>query len=389
MLAKRIEKVSPSTTLAISAKAKALKNQGLNVISFTAGEPDFDTPSHIKEAAIKSIKEGFTKYTPTTGIMDLKLAIHEKFKIDNNLEYEPSQIVVSCGAKHSLYNIFQVICQEADEVIIPSPYWISYLEMVKLSGAKPVILETSPENDYKVKISTLKKSVNKRTKAFILNSPSNPTGTVYSHNELKGLAEFFLEHDIFVISDEIYERLIYDGLTHISIASLNKDIFSKTIVVNGPSKTYAMTGWRIGYLGARGDIADAIGRLQDHSTSNPTSISQIAALSAIKGEQGCVSEMVSEFKKRRDVMMDMLEGIEGLRFFKPSGAFYIFCDISRFSLSSEDFANHLLQEALVACIPGNGFGFDTHIRLSFAISLEEIKEGINRISRWVRQLQKK
>ncbi len=388
-LTKRIENVGPSTTLAITAKARALREEGLDVISFAAGEPDFDTPYHIKEAAIGAIKNGFTKYTPTTGIKELKLAICNKFKQDNNLEYSPSQIVVSCGAKHSLYNVLQVICEEGDEVLIPSPYWISYVEMARLAGAKPVIVETSHENDFKVDYKLLKQAVNKKTKVFILNSPSNPTGTVYRLDELKELCDFLLERKILVVSDEIYEKLIYDGQTHISIASLNKDIFRQAIVVNGPSKTYAMTGWRIGYLGASEPIAEAIGRLQDHSTSNPASISQMAAVAAINQEQGCVKEMVTEFSRRRGIMIEGLEAIKGIRFFKPSGAFYVFCDISDFGLSSNDFANRLLQEEYVACIPGKGFGFDSHIRLSFAVSAEQIEEGIKRISRWVRQLRKR
>jgi aspartate aminotransferase len=386
---KRIVNVGPSTTLAITAKAKSLKGQGFDVVNFGAGEPDFDTPLHIKEAAIKAVREGFTKYTPTTGIKDLKSAICESFKLDYNLAYEPSQIVVSCGAKHSLYNIFQVICNAGDEVIVPSPYWVSYIEMVKLAGAKPIIIETSTHNDFKVNCSLFKKAVNKRTKAFILNSPSNPTGSVYNIKELEELADFLLTHNIFTISDEIYGKLIYDDARHISIASLNKEIFRQTIVVNGPSKTYAMTGWRIGYLGTSDDIASAIGRLQDHSTSNPTSISQIAAVAAIKGDQSCVLEMVSEFKRRRDLMISGLEKIDGIHFFKPRGAFYIFCDVSDLGLSSEEFASRLLEEEYVACVPGKGFGLDTHVRFSFAISQPEIEKGINRIAKWVRQLRKK
>lgn len=388
-LTRRIEIVGPSTTLAITAKARALREEGLDVISFAAGEPDFDTPTHIKEAAIKAIKNGFTKYTPTTGIKELKLAICKKFKEDNNLEYSPSQIVVSCGAKHSLYNVLQVICEEGDEVLIPSPYWISYVEMVRLAGAKPVIVETSCENDFKVDYKLLKQAINKRTRVFVLNSPSNPTGTVYRLDELKKLCDFLLERKIIIISDEIYEKLIYDNERHISIASLNNDIIKQTIVVNGPSKTYAMTGWRIGYLGASEPIAEGVGKLQDHSTSNPSSISQMATLAAISQEQTCVKEMVREFSRRRDLIIEGLKEIKGIRFFKPRGAFYVFCDISDFGISSEDFANRLLQEEYVACIPGKGFGFDSHIRLSFAVSAEQIQEGIKRISRWVRQLRRR
>ncbi len=386
---KRIADVGPSTTLAITAKAKSLKGQGFDVVNFGAGEPDFDTPLHIKEAAIKAVREGFTKYTPTTGINDLKTAICESFKLDYNLDYEPSQIVVSCGAKHSLYNILQVICNSEDEVIIPSPYWISYVEMVKLASARPVIVETSLNNDFKLDCSSLKKAVNKRTKALILNSPSNPAGSVYSVKDLEELADFLVTRNVFIISDEIYGKLIYDDTRHVSIASLNEEVFKQTVVVNGPSKTYAMTGWRIGYLGASNDIASAIGRLQDHSTSNPTSISQIATVAAIKGDQGCVLEMVSEFKRRRDLMISGLENIDGIRFFKPRGAFYIFCDISSLGLSSEEFVNRLLEEEYVACVPGKGFGLDTHIRLSFAVSQTEIEKGINRIAKWVKRLRKK
>jgi len=386
MLSKRIEQVKPSATLAITSKAKALKQQGVNIISFGAGEPDFDTPTHIKEAAIKAAKDGFTKYTPAAGTKELKDAVCKKFKSDNNLTYEASQIVISCGAKHSLYNVFQVMFNEGDEIILPAPYWVSYFEMANLCGAHAVAVPTTQDSEYKVTGKLLRKALTKKTKAILLNSPSNPSGTVYTKEELEIISKFALENNLYVISDEIYEKLLYDGLKHESIASLNKDIFEKTVVINGPSKSYSMTGWRIGYLAATKEIAGAVGRLQSHSTSNPTSISQVATLAAIEGDQSCVSMMVAEFEKRRNLIIEELGKIDGISFFKPRGAFYVFCDISKLGLSAAEFADKLLNDVNVACIPGEAFGFSTHIRLSFAISPDDIIEGIGRISKWVKEL---
>ena len=386
-ISRRIEKVKESPTLAITAKAKEMKQKGDDVVSFGAGEPDFDTPPHIKSAAIKAIEGGFTKYTASSGIPELKKAICEKFRDDNGLAYESSQIVVSCGAKHSLYNIFQVICDEGDEVIIPSPYWVSYTEMVKLAGGVPVILDTKQADGFKVKPDALKKAVTKKTAAFILNSPSNPTGCIYNRSDLESIADILINNKITVISDEIYEKLIYDGEKHISFASLSKEAYGLTFVVNGVSKAYSMTGWRIGYLAApTKELSAAIGRLQDHSTSNPVSFAQKAALEALKGDQKCVEQMVAEFKKRRDYMVERINSMKNISCVKPKGAFYLFCDISRTKMGSFDFSKNLLEEAKVAVIPGEPFGWDTHIRLSFATGMDEIKKGLDRLDNWLKAL---
>lgn len=386
-IAKRVQEVKESPTLAITAKAKEMKQRGEDVVSFGAGEPDFDTPSHIKSAAIKALESGFTKYTATSGIPELKKAICDKFLRDNALKYEPGQVIVSCGAKHSLYNILQVICDEGDEVIIPSPYWVSYPEMVRLAGGIPVILKTKQSDEFKVRNEDLKNAITKKTVAFILNSPSNPTGSVYTKAELDGIASVLIERKIAVISDEIYEKLIYDGERHISFASLGKDAYDLTFAVNGVSKSYAMTGWRIGYLAAPNkELASAIGRLQDHSTSNPASLAQKAALEALIGEQTCVDEMVKEFRKRRDFMVEEISKMKGISCVKPRGAFYVFCDISKTKLDSFEFAKRLLEESKVAVIPGEPFGWDTHVRLSFATGIEEIKKGLERMASWVKQL---
>lgn len=386
-IAKRIQEVKESPTLAITAKAKEMKQRGEDVISFGAGEPDFDTPSHIKSAAIKAIENGFTKYTASSGIPELKKAICEKFLQQNMLEYKPEQIIVSCGAKHSLYNILQVICEEGDEVIIPSPYWVSYPEMVRLAGGVPIILKTRQSDEFKLRQEDLKKAINKRTVAFILNSPSNPTGSVYSKAELESIAEVLIDRKIAVISDEIYEKLIYDDERHFSFASLGKDAYDLTFVVNGVSKSYAMTGWRIGYLAAPNkELSLNMGRLQDHSTSNPTSIAQKAALEALKGDQACVDRMVEEFKKRRDFMVNEINEMKDINCVNPKGAFYVFCDISKTSIDSFEFARKLLDEAKVAVIPGEPFGWNTHIRLSFATGIEDIKKGLQRIADWLKAL---
>lgn len=386
-VSRRIKEIKESPTLAITTKAKEMKAKGEDVISFGAGEPDFDTPEHIKSAAINAIQGGFTKYTASSGIPELKKAICEKFERDNGLSYAPNQVVASCGAKHCLYNIFQVICDEGDEVIIPSPYWVSYPEMVRLAGASPAVLRTEEKDEFKVKKDLLKKAITKKTVAFVLNSPSNPTGSVYTKAELEDIAEVLLEKKITVISDEVYEKLIYDGQRHISFASLGKEAYELTFVVNGVSKTYSMTGWRIGYLAAPdAELSAAIGRLQDHSTSNPTSFAQKAALEAIKGEQGAVEKMVSEFQRRRDLMVDMINSFKNVSCVKPKGAFYVFCDISRTKMNSLEFSKRLLDEAKVAVIPGEPFGWDTHIRLSFATGREDIKRGLERIGQWLKKL---
>ncbi len=385
-LAQRLKKINPSSTLAITSKAKKLKSQGRDIVNFAAGEPDFDTPDFIKDQAIEAIKGGFTKYTPTTGTPELKKLICEKFKQDNALDYNPDQIVVSCGAKHSIFNALFVLINPGDEVIIPLPYWVSYPEMVNLCEGIPRFVRTSPENDFKITLKDLEKQVSPKTKLIILNSPSNPTGCVYNQDELKEIAKICVEKNIFVISDEIYEKIIYDNLRHISIAGLNKDIYDLTITVNGVSKSYSMTGWRIGYLAAPPDIVEAISKLQDHSTSNPSSISQKAAVAALSATGDFCKKNCQEFQRRRDYCIARLKNIKKIDYILPHGAFYIFCNISRTGLDSLTFANRLLDEASVSLIPGNGFGRDDYARISFATSTEQLEKGLNRIEEWLNKL---
>ncbi len=384
-LAKRMKDIHPSLTLAITAKAKKMKRDGIDVVNFAAGEPDFDTPANIKAAAISAINEGFTKYTPSSGMVQLKEAISAKLKKDNGLDYPPSVISVSCGAKHSLYNIFQALCQEKEEVIIMSPHWLSYPEMARLSGAKPVFIKTKERDRFKLNVNDLKRAITKNTKALIINSPSNPTGAVYERKELESIADIAVSEKIFLVSDEVYEKLLYDGLKHISIASVGGKIKERSLVVNGVSKSYSMTGWRIGYVAGPQDVIEAINKLQSHSTSNPTSISQRAALEAISGDQASVMEMRKEFQTRRDYMLEKLSRIDGFDAVKPSGAFYIFCNIDKIGLDSVTLSNKLLEEAKVAVIPGKPFGSDRHIRLSFATNANEIAKGTDRIEKWVDQ----
>ncbi len=379
---KRIKQVVGSSTLAITARAKELKAQGKDVVNFAAGEPDFDTPDSIKRAAIDSINQGFTKYTPSTGTIQLKEAIAAKFSKENHLEYKPSQIAVSCGAKHSIFNIIQVLADEGEEVLIPSPYWVSYPEMVKLAGATPKIITTSAENNFKITGEQLSESINNKTKLLILNSPSNPTGMLYTKEELESIADVCVKNKIFVISDEIYEKLIYDTSEYTSLASLSKDIYDLTITVNGVSKAFSMTGWRIGYCAGNEEVINFIKKFQDHSTSNPTSISQSAALQALKEPNEITSSMRDEFKKRRDLMMSAISDISELSYCKPDGAFYLFCDFSKLG-ESFDIAKRILDDVNVAMIPGEGFGAPGFMRLSFATSSERIKEGTKRIANWI------
>ena len=385
-LSSRVKNISASLTLAITAKAKKMKEQGIDVIGFGSGEPDFDTPAHIKEAGIKAIQQGLTKYTPASGTDTLKKIICEKFSKDNGLSYDPSQIVVSCGAKHSLYNIFQAICEKGDEVAIPSPYWLSYPEMVKLAEAEPRFVETDDRDNFKISPVKLKKAITKKTKALIINSPSNPTGSVYDKDELAEIGKMAADKNIFIISDEIYEKIIFDGKPHVSIASISDDIFKNTIVVNGVSKSFSMTGWRIGYIASvNKEIVSAIKNLQSHSTSNPTSISQAAALEAIKVKDNSVETMVKEFERRRNYIVERVNSIEGLSCVKPGGAFYIFCRIDNKGLSSMKLSEALLEDAKVAVVPGKPFGSDQHIRLSFATSMENIQKGMDRIEEWFKE----
>ncbi len=385
----RVKGLIGSSTLAITAKAKELASRGKDVVNFGAGEPDFDTPDVIKKAAIEAIQKGFTKYTPSIGILQLREAIAFKFQKDNQLQYKPSQIAVSCGAKHSLYDIIQVLADEGDEVIIPAPYWVSYPEMVKLAGATSKILATSAEANFKITAKQLAQNISSKTRVLILNSPSNPTGMVYSKSELEAIAAICVKHKIYVISDEIYEKLIYDTKAYPSIAALGKDIFDLTVTVNGVSKAYSMTGWRIGYCGASQEIIDYINKFQDHTTSNPTSISQMAALAALQMPDASINAMRDEFKVRRDLMMSCLNKIPEIFYVPPQGAFYIFCNIAKLGeKSAVSIAEKILNDVNVAVIPGDGFGANNYIRLSFATSTERIQEGIKRIGEWVKKLSK-
>lgn len=385
-LADRLKKVNPSSTLAITSKAKKLKSEGFDIVTLAAGEPDFDTPDFVKLAAIEAINSGFTKYTPTSGIPELKKLICDKFKKDNSLEFSPNQIVVSCGAKHSLFNTFLVLVNPGDEVLIPFPYWVSYPEMVNLCQGTARFIKTSPKNSFKLNPSDLIKQINERTKILVLNSPSNPTGCVYTKDELKEIADICVKNNIFVISDEIYEKLIYDGLTHVSIASFGKEIKDLTITVNGFSKSYSMTGWRLGYLGANEVIAEAVSRLQDHSTSNPNSITQKAGLAALNAPEEFFSKICTQFQERRDYCISRLSKMPKISPIIPKGAFYIFCDISKTNLSSTQVANRLLEEKYLSLIPGQGFGADDYVRLSFAASNQQLEKGLDRLQDWLTKL---
>lgn len=394
-LSKKAKQIAPSTTLAITAKAKKMKSEGINVISFGAGEPDFDTPQYIKDAGINAINNGLTRYTPASGIIELKEAICNKLRIENGLEYNSNEIVISNGAKHSIYNALMAICNPGDEVIIPVPYWVSYPELVKLVDAIPVFIHTDEKNQFKINVEELKNKITPKTKAIIINSPSNPTGTVYTEEELSKIAEIVVENDLIVISDEIYEKLIYDGYKHISIASLNKDIKERTIVINGMSKAYAMTGWRIGYTASNKEIASLMANIQSHATSNPNTIAQYASVEALRGDQKEIEIMRREFEVRRNFMVDRINKISGLTCVNPVGAFYVMVNISNIKgkmfngkniSTSLDFANVLLEEEKVAVIPGDAFGDDNYIRLSFATSLEQIKEGLDRIDSFIQKI---
>jgi len=382
-LARRVADIGESVTLQITSKAKKMAKEGIDVVSFAAGEPDFDTPDFIKQAAIKAINEGFTKYTPSSGMLELREAICAKLKKDNSLDYTPAQVVVSNGAKHSLYNIFQALCESGDEVIIPAPYWLSYPAMVKIAEAKNVIVPTSAKNDFKVTEEDLEAKITRKTKCFILNSPSNPTGSLYEKSELEVIAKLAVKHKFYVISDEIYEKLVYDNKKCVSIASLGKEIKNQTITVNGVSKSYSMTGWRIGYAAGPLEVMKAIANVQSHATSNPASISQKATLAALAGDQKFIEDMRVEFEKRRDLMVLRISKMKNISCTKPEGAFYVFCDISRLKAGSADIANRLLGEAKVAVIPGGPFGADNFIRLSFATGIPEIEKGLDRIEEWL------
>lgn len=386
--------IAPSVTLEITAKAKSMKDSGIDVISFGAGEPDFNTPENIQNEGIRAIKEGLTRYTPASGIIELKKAICGKLKEDNGLEYKPSNIIVSSGAKHSIHNALMAILNPGDEVIFAVPYWVSYPELVTLADGVPVYIETKEENEFKFNVEDLNRVLTEKTKAIILNSPSNPTGAIYTKDELKAIADWAVKNSIFVISDEIYEKLVYDGEEHVCIASFNDEIKNLTILINGMSKAYAMTGWRIGYAAAHEEIIKVMSNIQSHATSNPCSISQYASVEGILGEQSSVEEMKKHFVERRNYMADTINSIKGLSCKKPKGAFYIMVNFTellgktirdRQINSSLDFASLLLEEGNVAVVPGIAFGDDKYIRLSYATSLDNIKNGLERIKRIVEE----
>lgn len=394
-LSKKAKNINPSITLEITAKAKELKDSGVDVVSFSAGEPDFNTPSNILSAAVTAMNEGKTKYTATPGILELRKSICKKLNYDNGLDYNPNQIVVSTGAKQCLANVFMAILDDEDEVLVPVPYWVSYTELIQLAGGVPVTVENLKENSYKYDVKELAKKVTTKTKAILINSPNNPTGTIYSKAELSELAEFAKEHNIFIISDEIYEKLIYDEMEHVSIASLSKDAYERTIVINGFSKTYAMTGWRIGYTASSVELAKAMGSIQSHMTSNTNSITQYAAIEALEGPQLEINNMIIEFEKRRNYMASRLENIKDITYIRPQGAFYIMVNIETFygkSIngnvinSSLDFSKIILEEKKVAVIPGEGFGLNGFIRLSYATSMENIETGLDRIGQFCNEL---
>lgn len=387
-LSKRVQAIKPSPTLAIDAKAKALQQQGVDVISFGAGEPDFDTPNNIKEAAISAINAGYTKYCPVPGSPEVKKAIIDKLKRDNGLEYTPAEIIVSCGAKHSLYNIFQTIINDGDEVIVIAPYWVSYPDMAILAGAVPVIINTDDKTDFKVTPELVEKAITSKTKAIIINSPSNPTGSMYSFEELKAIAEVCLKHKILIISDEIYEKLVYDKTEFISIASVSAEVKAITLVVNGVSKAFSMTGWRIGYTAGNKDIISGMAKIQSQSTSNPTSISLKATVEALNGKQDDVEMMRKEFEKRRNYIVERLNKMEGVSCLNPKGAFYVFPNISKLMgktfggkviNNDMELADYLLEKAKIAVVPGSAFGAEGYMRLSYATSMKKIEEGMDRL----------
>jgi aspartate aminotransferase len=385
-ISRRAASLAPSLTLAIDSKAKQMKAEGLDVVGFGAGEPDFDTPQHIKDAAIKALNEGFTKYTPSSGIPELRQAIADKFKRENGLSYKRSQVIVSNGGKHSCYNVILVTCEEGDEVIIPSPYWLSYPEMVKLAGATPVIIPTSDQTEFKVTPAQLRGAITSRTRLFIFNTPSNPTGSVYTPEEIKALGDICVEKGVLIMSDEIYEHLLYDGAVHKSVASFSPAHYDHTIVVHGFAKAWSMTGWRLGFLAAPEPIAKAIDAVQSHSTSNPTSFAQKGAVAALTGSQEHLQGWLAEYARRRTYAWKKLNGIPGVSCVNSKGAFYLFPNISKLGLKSTEFCARLLEAEKVAAVPGVAFGADDYIRLSYATSMANIEKGLERMERFCRGL---
>jgi aspartate aminotransferase len=385
MLSQRVRNIAPSATLAIDAKAKQLKKEGKDIVIFGAGEPDFNTPDNIKQAAIKAINNNVTRYTPVGGIPELKKAVVDKFRSFNKINYDVSEVIIGCGGKHILYNVIMTILEKGDEAIIPVPFWVSFEEMIKLSDAKPIFCNT--DEKFKLTAEKVEEKITNKTKLLILNSPSNPSGAIVEPSEIKKIAKMAVNNNFYVISDEVYEYFTY-GKEHLSIASLNDEIKNLTITCNSVSKTYAMTGWRIGYCGASKEVIKAMDNLQSHSTSNPSNIAQMAALEALTGPQYSVKQMIEAFDERRKFIHKRLNGINGISCVEPEGAFYAFPDISKTGMDSMTFASRLLDEALVAVVPGIVFGMENHIRLSYATSIHEIEKGLERIKNWLKQTTK-
>ncbi|MGB7890848.1 MAG: pyridoxal phosphate-dependent aminotransferase [Microcoleus sp.] len=385
-LAARVGEVSPSITLAIAAKAKAMKAEGIDVCSLSTGEPDFDTPEHIKAAAKQALDAGKTKYGPVAGEPQLKAAIARKLQSDNNLNYQPENIIVTNGGKHSLYNLMMALIEPGEEVIIPAPYWLSYPEMVKLASGKPVIVRTDASTGYKITPEQLSRAITPKTKLFVLNSPSNPTGMVYSPAEIKALAEVIVDRDILVVADEIYEKIIYDDAQHVSIGSLGQEIFDRTLISSGFAKAYSMTGWRIGYLAGPIELIKATSTIQGHSTSNVCTFAQYGAIAALESSQESVEKMRLAFAERRQVIFELLDAVPGISCIKPDGAFYMFVNISKTGMNSLEFCDAFLEQQQVAVIPGIAFGADDHIRLSYATDLGTIKKAVERLDKFVRSL---
>ena len=391
-ISKKAARVNPSTTLYIDSKFKALKASGVDAVGFGTGEPDFDTPQHIKDAAIKALADGMTKYTPASGLPAVKQAVCNKLKRDNGLDYEISNIVVSNGAKHSLMNIFTAICDPGDEIIIPTPFWVSYPEMVTMADGVPVFVETTSDDDFKVTVDKLNKVLTSRTRAIIINSPSNPTGMVYDKEELRAIADWAVKNDLYIISDEVYEHLVYDGAEHVSLATFSEEIKDHTIIVNAVSKTYAMTGWRIGYTASNAELAKVMSNIQSHGTSNPNTIAQYAAIAALDGTLDAVYEMRTEFIKRRNYMVERINKIDGVSCLMPKGAFYVMMNMEELVgkklygkeiKNSDDFAELFLEKALVAVVPCTGFGAPNYIRWSYATSMQSIEKGLDRLEKFL------
>ncbi|MEE2948036.1 MAG: pyridoxal phosphate-dependent aminotransferase [Verrucomicrobiota bacterium] len=385
-ISSRAASLAPSLTLAISAKAKELRAAGEDVIGFGAGEPDFDTPQHIKDAAAQALADGFTKYTPSSGIPELRQAVADKFQKDYGVEYQPSQVIVNCGGKHSCFNVIYATCEAGDEVIIPAPYWLSYPEMAKLAGAKPVIIETTDATEFKVTPNQLREAITPNTKLFILNSPSNPTGSVYSAEEIRQLGDVCVENGVLIMSDDIYEKLVYDGAEFTSVTRFSEEHLAHTIIVHGLAKAYSMTGWRIGFLAAPKPIAQAINALQSHSTSNATSFAQKGAVAALNGPQDHLDNWLAEFDKRRRYAAEQLNAMPGISCINSKGAFYLFPNIAETGLKSAEFCERLLEQAKVAAVPGIAFGADSNFRISYATSMENIQNGMARLEAFCKSL---